>query len=494
MSERDLLVLGGGITGLAVARLAARSGWSVTLIERDDLASGASSASSHMLHGGLRYLEHGHFSLVREALAERAAVAHMAPALATPVRFLAPLRRGGRVGPLRLRAGLMLYDLLAGGASPSPHALVSARQATALEPALAARELRGAGVYTDLVVDDARLAMLVARDAIAHGAAIHTHTDLLALRPGASGAAGPVVEVSARDRLSGADLKLSARVIVNATGAWTDATRMQVLRMLRPGAPDPAPLLRPSRGVHLVYPALTQRHGVVITAASDGRVFFVVPFAGRSLVGTTEVEVASPPAPGEAAPSVDEVRYLASEVARVLPGAESARPLAVFAGVRPLLDARAQVGGASREHRVLEEGPLVSVAGGKYTTFRVMARDTLAVAALRLGRAAPLLPRVDTPLPAPLHAEADAVALGAHAVEHECARTLAGVLRRRSTRWLADDRGLGVAADVAGAMARRLGWSATHEREQLDEYEALVREEQSLLARALDPLHGGTPA
>jgi glycerol-3-phosphate dehydrogenase len=492
VSEQDLLVLGGGITGLAVARLAARSGWSVTLIERDDLASGASSASSHMLHGGLRYLEHGHFSLVREALAERAAVAHMAPALATPVRFLAPMRRGGRVGPLKLRAGLMLYDLLAGGSSPSPHAMASARQALALEPALASRDLRGAGLYTDLVVDDARLAMLVARDAVAHGAAIHTHTDLLALRPGASGAAGPVVEVSARDRLSGADVKLSARVLVNATGAWTDATRTRAAHAAARRARSPP--LRPSRGVHLVYPALTQRHGVVITAASDGRVFFVVPFAGRSLVGTTEVEVASPPAPGELAPSADEVRYLASEVARVLPGASTARPLAVFAGVRPLLDARALVGGASREHRVLEEGPLVSVAGGKYTTFRVMARDTLAVAALRLGRPAPLLPRVDEPLPAPLHAEADGVSLGAHAVEHECARTLHGVLRRRSTHWLSDDRGLGVAADVAGAMARRLGWSAEHEREQLDAYEALVREEQSLLARALDPLHGGPQA
>ncbi|MFN8587235.1 MAG: glycerol-3-phosphate dehydrogenase/oxidase [Candidatus Eisenbacteria bacterium] len=501
MSERDLVVLGGGITGLAVARLAARSGWRVTLLERDDFATGASSASSHMLHGGLRYLEHGHFSLVREALAERAAVARMAPALAQPVRFLAPLTRGARLGPWKLRAGLMLYDLLAGRGAPSPHAMASARGARALEPALAERGLRGAGLYTDFVMDDARLAMAVARDAAAHGAELRTYAELVSARPGLETAAGPAIEVVARDRLHGAEVRVTARVIVNATGAWTDATRTQVLRMLRPGAPDPAPLLRPSRGTHLVYPALTRGHGIVVTAASDGRVFFVVPFAGRSLVGTTEVEVATPPAPLELRPSESEVRWLADEVARVLPGAAQQRPLAVFAGVRPLLDARgttpdgaaSDVGGASREHRVIEEGPLVTLAGGKYTTFRVMARDALAVAALRLGRPAPELPRDDAPLPAPLPAQADPVALGAHAVEQEFARTLEGALRRRSVRWLDDDRGLGVAPDVASAMARRLGWDAAREREELDAWEHGVREEQALLARALGHPHGGTP-
>src|SRR5215813_4151580 len=130
-SERDLVVLGGGVTGLGIARLAARSGWSVSLIERDDLTTGASSATSHMLHGGLRYLEHGRFRLVREALSERTIVSRLAPALARPVRFLVPLRRGDRVGSFKLRAGLALYDLLAGRSGPSPHMMAGARQTLA---------------------------------------------------------------------------------------------------------------------------------------------------------------------------------------------------------------------------------------------------------------------------------------------------------------------------------------------------------------------------
>ena len=482
MSALDCLVLGGGVTGLGVARLAARNGWSVALLERGDLASGASGASSHMLHGGLRYLEHGQFALVREALAERAAVARMAPALARPVRFLVPLRRGDRVRPWRLRAGLALYDLLAGRATLSRHTMARAAEARAIEPALAADRLLGAGLYSDAVMDDARLAIAVARDAAAHGAALHTRVELASVRPAEGGA----VEVTARDRESREELRWTARALVNATGAWSDATRRELARMLHPGAPDPPRRLRPSRGTHLIYPALTGGRGVLALAASDGRVFFVVPFAGRSLVGTTEVETASPPAPQELEPTPEEIRYLASELARVIPAAAAARPLAVFAGVRPLLESAGDVGGASREHRVFVEGAVVTIAGGKYTTFRVMARDALAAVARALGRDPDALHDPAEALPVPVADDADPVVLGAHAAEHEWARTLEDVLRRRSLHWLADDRGLGVAPAVAGSMARRLGWSAEREREEIDGYEARVRSEQALIARALE--------
>src|SRR5262245_40193168 len=210
-TERDLVVLGGGVTGLGIARLAARSGWSVTVIERDDLATGASSATSHMLHGGLRYLEHGRFRLVREALSERMIVSRMAPALAKPVRFLVPLRRGDRVGPLKLRAGLVLYDLLAGRSGPSPHMMAGARQALALEPGLQPDGLRGAGLYSDVVMDDARLAVAVARDAAAHGAEILPRTELVAARPEA-GTGRQAVEL--RRRAGGERLSLRASGIV----------------------------------------------------------------------------------------------------------------------------------------------------------------------------------------------------------------------------------------------------------------------------------------
>ncbi len=178
----DLLVVGGGITGLGVARLAARQGLSVALIERGDLASGTSSASSHMLHGGLRYLEHGRLALVRESLAERAALAHMAPALAHPRRFVVPVYRGARLPLWKLRAGLALYDLLAGHQGLAPHAAARPRELLALEPGLAPDGLTGAGLYSDVVMDDGRLAVLVARDAAMHGAALHTYTEFTAAR------------------------------------------------------------------------------------------------------------------------------------------------------------------------------------------------------------------------------------------------------------------------------------------------------------------------
>jgi len=160
-------------------------------------------------------------------------------------------------------------------------------------------------------------------------------------------------------------------------------------------------------------------------------------------------------------------------------------PLAVFAGIRPLIGSGRDVGGASREHRVFAEPPLFTIAGGKYTTFRIMARDTLAAVARQLGRDPARLHDPAAALPAPLADDADGVTLGARAAGEEFARTLEDALRRRSVRWLDDDRGMATAADTAGAMARRLGWSAEREREEIDRYEALVNAERSLIARAL---------
>ncbi len=478
----DLLVLGGGVTGLGIARLAARSGWPVLIAERDDLGAGASSATSHMLHGGLRYLEHGRFSLVREALVERMTVSKLAPALARPVRFLVPLRKGDRVGPLRLRAALALYDLLAGKQAPSPYVMADARQALALEPGLEREGLRGAGIYSDVVMDDARLNIAVARDAAAAGARLLTHTELIAARPDASRG---TVHVELRHRDTGEVTTLETRLIVNATGAWSDRTRATVLGMLQPGAVDPPRLLRPSRGTHLVYPALTQGHGLV-TLAGDGRVMFVVPFAGRSLVGTTEVEVPSPPSDADRRPSPDEIRYLAREVARLVPGAARAHPIAVYAGIRPLAAAEEGVGEASREHRiVVDDDRLLTIVGGKYTTFRRMAEDLVVRAATILKRET--IPRDDfaepLPLTLPEHMAPDAFA--AEAIESEWARSLDDLIRRRSAYWLADDRGLSAARAMTPVLARLLGWDATREKDEIDRFENAIRDELMMLDRAL---------
>ena len=479
MTSFDLLIIGGGITGLGVARLAARNGFSCVLLERGDLASGTSSSSSHMLHGGLRYLEHGHFSMVREALEERAAVSRMAPMLVRPQRFLVPLYRGDRLGPWKLRAGLWFYDAFAGRAGLAPHTMVRPPETLELEPDLPADGLRGAGLYSDTVMDDAGIAIVVARDAAAHGAEIHPYTEVIGARPVESAE----IEVSAMDRLNGSTTTFRARAVVNATGPWVDEVRILLNRSLRPGTPDPEPLLRPSRGVHLVYPRLTRNHGLLLIARADGRVFFVVPYGGHSLVGTTEVEVTSPPCPPDWRASLDEVRYLRSELRRVLPGHAGTPPLAVTSGLRPLLRSVADVGKASREHRVIEEHGVFTVAGGKFTTFRVMARDTLEPIRRRLGREGRPLRDPLERLPAPLAADVSLERIAEFAVEQEFARRVVDVIRRRTRLWLEPDRGRVAAPRIAAVMARALGWSAERARDEFRSYDTSLWEEESLLQR-----------
>jgi glycerol-3-phosphate dehydrogenase len=476
----DLIVIGGGITGAGVARLAARNGLTVALLERADLMSGASSASSHMLHGGLRYLEHGRFALVREALDERAAVTHMAPHLAKPRRFMVPVYRGGRFGRWRLQAGLQLYDWFAGSRGFAPHAYVSRRQVQSLEPGLAESGLRGAGLYSDAVMDDARIGVAVARDAAMYGAAIHTYTEFTGARP----APGGGFEVIARDVIEGGERSLTARVLVNATGPWTDATRNRLGNSLRPGAQDPAPLLRPSRGVHLIYPELTNGHGLLLTSPVDGRVVFVVPFEGHSLVGTTEVETGSPIGPDAAVPTVEEIQYLKATLARVLPAQAGAIPLAVLAGVRPLMATGEQVGRASREHAVHEENGVVTIAGGKYTTFRVMARDTLARVYRLLGQPGHAVRDTEEPLPLEPGASAERDAVIHHAIDVSFARRVEDVVRRRTSWWLEPDRGRAAASRVAEIMARQIGWSNDQRKQELQAYETALFEEERILKRA----------
>jgi glycerol-3-phosphate dehydrogenase len=475
----DLVVVGGGITGLGVARLAARNGLTVAVLERGDLASGASSGSSHMLHGGLRYLEHGRLGLVREALRERNEVSRMAPALAHPTRFMIPFHRGDRRPPWMVHTGLLLYDLLAGPRGLSRRSSVRTREALALEPDLEPTGLLGAGLYSDVVMDDARLAISVARDAAAHGASIHTWTEVTGARP-----SGEHVEVIARDALGGGERLITARAVVNAAGAWVDEVRRRLVCSLTPGAPDPAPLMRPSRGAHLVFPSLTRGHGILLTARSDGRVFFIVPFNGMSLVGTTEVEVASPPGADDPRPGLEEIRYLRAELAHALPQPALSPVLAVTGGIRPLLAAGGAVGEASREHRVVADGPIVTIAGGKYTTFRVMARDTLARLAGALGREGrPILDPVE-PLPRPLSPGHSVEMLAGFAADQEFAQRVEDVVRRRTDLWLTPDRGRIAAAEVAAVLARRRGWDEGRRRGELQRYHDTLADEERLLRRA----------
>ncbi len=489
MTTSDLLILGGGITGTATACLAARRGLSVVLIERGDLAGGASGASSHMLHGGLRYLEHGRLNLVREALRERRYWLDHAPEFSTPTRFLVPLRFDGRVGPIKLRAGLWLYDRLAGAMNLEASAGLSAAAIGEMEPSLDASSLKGGGAYSDGVVDDAGLTIALAREARLHGAVIRTwHEPLTARRDGDGH-----FQIAIRDTLAadqgGSPESFRARVVINATGSWTDATRSWLHGQLGMQSPPNARLLAPSRGIHLAYPSLTQDQGILFFARSDGRVLFIVPFQGRSLVGTTEVSVDSPPPDEQRQPTIEEIAYLRRELARLMPATANQAPLALFSGIRPLLAAGDDVGRASREHRIIDEDGAITVAGGKYTTARLMAQEALAAVGRRLGRPAlscgselsSQVTRWDDTL--------DPERLADLAIHELFARRLDDVMRRRSPIWLSDDRGLGCIDGVADAMALRLGWSASRRDTELNSYREGVSREQALISQS----GGSTP-
>jgi glycerol-3-phosphate dehydrogenase len=326
-------------------------------------------------------------------------------------------------------------------------------------------------------MDDAGLAVAVARDAAQHGARISTYTEVFGARP----TDGEAIELLARDAWEGREQRVQAYTVVNAAGAWADRVRATLLRSLKPGTPDPAPLLRPSRGVHLVFPSLTRGHGLVLFAREDDRVFFVIPFGDRSLVGTTEAEVPSPPDPVSLQPSVEEIRYLQRELRRVLPRPAEQPVLAVTSGLRPLLASTEPVGSAPREHRVVEDGPLITVVGGKFTTFRVMAMDALGVAVRRLQRVGLRLRDTAAPLPAPPPAGTAVEGLAEFAADAAFARRIEDVVRRRSLLWLSPDGGRLAAPAVAAVLARKLGWSGERTREEIEFFHARLEREDRLL-------------
>jgi glycerol-3-phosphate dehydrogenase len=284
--------------------------------------------------------------------------------------------------------------------------------------------------------------------------------------------------------LEGRERRRTARVVINAAGAWADRVRLILSRALRPGSPDPRPMLRPTRGVHLVFPPLTAGHALLLTTRSDGRVLFVLPFRDAALVGTTEAETSSPPEETALEPDPEEIRYLRSELARVLPRPAALPVLAVTSGLRPLLASGGEVTRASREHRVLDEHGVLTVVGGKYTTFRVMARDAVAAAMVRLGRDARRLKDAADPLPRSLPSETPLETAVEFAVREEFSRRLEDVLRRRTALWLAPDRGRVAAPAVAAIMARLLDWNAVRSREELQSYDEALEREQRVLQSA----------
>ena len=375
----DVLVIGGGIVGAGIARDAALRGLRVALIEQGDFASGTSSKTSKLIHGGLRYLEHGHLGLVRESLRERRILRRIAPALVTPLSLLLPVFQGDRRAPWMIQLGLWIYALLAWQDRLERYRMVSARQALKLEPALQPEGLRAAGLYADCQMDDARLCLVNILQAVEHGAVCCNYVRFRAFLKTDQRPCGAIGE----DVRTGRAYAIQARVVVNATGPWADRIR----RFSDAKCPE---RLAPTKGIHLVLPRAGLRHGLFIQGRrAAGRMLFVLPWGQQTLVGTTESPVGTSLEHLHA--SAEEVGYLLSEFNRVLPQARMREQdiVGTFAGARPLLGFSGSPQAASREHRLeIDRLGLVSVLGGKYTTSRRMAQQTVDVVVRRYRLAA----------------------------------------------------------------------------------------------------------
>ncbi|MEZ4412833.1 MAG: glycerol-3-phosphate dehydrogenase [Gemmatimonadales bacterium] len=419
----DLLVIGGGITGAGIARDAAMRGFRTALIEARDLASGTSSLSSRLIHGGLRYLEQGQFHLVREATRERRTLLTIAPHLVRPLPFVFPVHKGDRVPLWKLAAGMFLYDLLAPLRNVRRHRILGKRALLAQEPMLRERGLVGGARYYDAQCDDARLVIATARSAMLHGADLATYTRVIGLERSGGEVRGAVVEDEYMRQG-----QIRAAVVVNATGPWTDGIR----RLEDPGA---KPMLRRTRGAHVMVRRERIGHTAAVTLTSpiDGRVMFVLPWGEFSYIGTTDTDEPGPPE--AAAPSEDDVHYLLRSANACFPQAHLTEEDVVssWAGVRALIDSGepGTASSVSREH-VIRRGPggMLTIAGGKLTTYRSMAAELVDEVAAELtrreGRPRPSRAPTDTePLPGGEAADLDPMrqtmldlGLGAETADH----------------------------------------------------------------------------
>lgn len=362
----DVTVLGGGITGAAVAHLCARVGLKVVLFEKGDFACGTSSKTTKLLHGGLRYLEQGKIRLVREALQERNFFLETLPHLARPLRFLVPFYPRSSRPPWKIRIGLFLYDLFA-ARFPFPHRILTAKEVQQREPALRREGLKGGALYADVQTDDARLVLETALAAENHGAFLFPRCAVTSAELRKDG----TLNVAFLHE-SGASGTLRTRVLVLAAGPWTT----QILDILPIQA---RAAMRPTRGSHLVLAPVVRSHALLLTSPEDGRAFFLLPWERANLLGTTDIDHKNPP--DTVQPTDEEIAYLQNSAQPFFPASMEAfqRLHAAFAGLRPLStdDPRAPASSISREERLTAEGPFLILTGGKLTTHRAIARKAL---------------------------------------------------------------------------------------------------------------------
>jgi glycerol-3-phosphate dehydrogenase len=373
--EFDLLVVGGGATGAGIARDAATRGLRVALCERGDFACQTSSRSSRLIHGGLRYLQHGDLPLVFEALSERRLLLQNAPHLCRPVEFLYPAYAGTSPSARMMALGVGLYDALALWRPPVSSRHLPPAEVFRKSPWLRSAGLQGAQQYIDCQTDDARLVLEYVLDAVSAGAVVLSQVEVISPRKQAYRRLSGLRLVPALDLESGERLEIRARLVINATGPFCDSFAL-----------GPAHL-RPSKGVHLVLDAERLPHfgrATVVHSPRDGRLMFVLPAGPRTIVGTTETDwpedgSVRPPRPEDAiVASPRDVEYLLETVNHAFPPA-AAKPehvISAFAGLRPLVNQGASSGATSREHAIwLDAAGILNVGGGKLTTTRAMAEE-----------------------------------------------------------------------------------------------------------------------
>ncbi len=498
----DIVVVGGGATGLGVGVDAASRGYKTLLLEQHDFSKGTSSRSTKLVHGGVRYLRQGNVSLVLEALHERGLLIRNAPHLVSHQAFIVPIYDWWD-GPF-YGAGMRVYDLLAGKLGLGPSRNLSKQETLERIPTLEAEGLRGGVVYYDGQFDDSRLAINLAQTMAEHGGLPINYMQVTGLTK-----AGEMVDgVLVRDMESGADYEIHARVVVNATGVFTDS----LLAMDNPGA---QPIVAPSQGVHLILDKafLPGDSAIMVPQTADGRVLFAVPWHEKVVVGTTDTPVAEVSL--EPRPLEEEIEFILEHAAIYLtkdPAREDV--LSAFAGLRPLVKAgdSENTAAISRDHYlVISESGLVTITGGKWTTYRKMAEDTVNQALLVAGlkeqpcvtkdlRIHGWLKQFDKDDPLHYYGS-DAIhikkivnadpAMGATlhealpyiraevvwSVRTEMARTVEDFLARRSRALLLDTRAsIEMAPEVARIMAAELNQDDAWQADQVAAYTGLAQE------------------
>ncbi len=521
----DIIVIGGGITGAGVARDAALRGLSCLLLEKGDFASGVTSKTTRLIHGGLRYLANFELDLVAESLRERAILRSQAPYLIHPMPILIPIYRDDPHGRSVISLGIHIYDLLS-HEKDIRHYFTSGRDKTlGFEPRLNPQDLKGSALFYDhQIVMPERLVMENVLSARERGAKLLSHVMAEKIEETGDG-----IVISTKDMLTGERKSFRSRVLINAAGPWIDTVRQAA-------GIDERKIICPTKGIHLVMPKFSEQ--ALFVAARDGRMFFIIPLGAYSLIGTTDTKYED---------DLDEVHadradvdYLLSESRRVLPGLNIAREsiLYTYAGIRPLAFAGAHESRISRKHRVIREGRsgrIITIAGGKLTTYRNMAKDVVDTACKTLGirikcitDREPLAGRLPADYETFLKEEVpklaarykvsaelvrhlvmfygsrsnhvlelaeDDPALGktispeskdiyaqvAYSVIDEDARTLSDVILRRMHIGMTGSRGLHQAENIAAIAGRELNWNDDEKKHHIEEFmKTLAKDTASL--------------